>query len=208
MTTRRPRSRDPRPCTRRDRARRRRRSPPATAPNAGIDRRLCEWSMTDRTSGRRRARARQQAAPAVGSGGHRQVAAPTARTPSMTSSLRSHSGSGSSWTWWRMPTRCSPSGAERRAAIVSAMPGSVRSAHPITPPDERLQGGQSQEVVRLVETRASLYEDRPIDPRGLELRFEVGRTERAPDDREIVREPRIVGCRGIPEMVVGVDAAG
>ena len=54
MTTRRPRSRDPRPCTRRDRARRRRRSPPATAPNAGIDRRLCEVVDDDRTSGRRR----------------------------------------------------------------------------------------------------------------------------------------------------------
>ena len=60
-----------------------------------------------------------------------------ARCPRTTSSRSSHSGSGSSWTWWRMPTSRSPPGPARSAAMRLG-DGGIRQVDPADDPaDER-----------------------------------------------------------------------
>src|SRR4029079_19151749 len=59
-----------------------------------------------------------------------------------------------------------------------------------------------------LEARAGLDEDGGIDAGREEVRLEVGRPECPADRGEVVGQPRVVGGRRVPEVVMGVDDHG
>ena len=180
---------------------------PPTAPVPGRDRRLGEV-VDDEADVRQSPRevAGPPAARAVGRGGRRRdPRRRPARMPRTTSSRRSQSGSGSSWTWWRMPTRRSPPGPSRRARSSRPTAGSVRSTQPTTP---RMNGVAAASCRNSrVSSRLERVWTRTVasTPAASSCGARSSGANGRRMTREVVGQPRIVGGRRIPEVVVGVD---
>ena len=142
---------------------------------------------------------RHDQAPPAARAADEQVVGETGRldaaSPRRTSGRRSQSGSGSSWTWWRIPTSHSPP--VRRAARRAFRRPRIGQIDPADhAADERDGRRGREELARLVEARDRLDQDRAVDAGGGQLRGEVIRAEPSVDGGQVGRQPRVVGAAG------------
>ena len=104
-----------------------------------------------------------------------------------------------------MPTRRSPPGPSRSSARSSATPGSVRSTQPTTP---RMNGVVAA-VARnsRVSSRLARVWTRTVasTPAAASNGARSSGSKRPPDGGKLVGQPRVVGARRVPDVVVCVD---
>ena len=125
-----------------------------------------------------------------------------------TSSRHSQSGSCSSCTWCRIPTSHSPPSPSSRPSSSSPMPGAQRSTQPTTPRRKSVDAASEGARVSRRRRRLSGREWFRL-PRPVVVSYAGRRDQRTSDRIQCFsHHPRVVVARWVPEVMVGVEAAG